>query len=85
MVLRDLSEYLTLAFVGAFDINRSMVDSTIPDVRSSQRVTYIALTKKVMPMLLDTFIRLKDNVDVYSDETIETVLSVSYQSNLIIH
>lgn len=82
MVLRDLSEYLTLAFVGAFDINRSMVDS---DVRSSQRVTYIALTKKVMPMLLDTFIRLKDNVDVYSDETIETVLSVSYQLNLIIY
>lgn len=74
-----------MAFVGAFDINRSMVDSTIPDVRSSQRVTYIALTKKVMPMLLDTFIRLKDNVDVYSDETIETVLSVSYQSNLIIY
>ena len=74
LILRDLSEFLTLAFIGAFD---TLEATGIPDSRSSKRVTYIALAKKVMPMLMGIFLRFKDSLDIYSDETMETILAVS--------
>ena len=83
LIMRDLSELLTLPYLGAFDvpIPSAPSDATPParDTRSSKRVTYIGLTKAVMPMLLNLFLRFKDDVQIYSDATLETVLAVREQ------
>ena len=78
LVLRDLSEILTLPYLGAFDVRNPTTDSSQPtrDPRHSKRVTYIALTKKVMPMLRDVFLRFKDKDIIYIDGTLEAVFSV---------
>lgn len=75
--MRDLSELLTLPYLAAFDI--SGAPSTRETSRNSKRVTYIGLTKVVMPMLLDLFLRFKEDDIIYSDTTLETVLSVSFR------
>ncbi|KAH8111570.1 hypothetical protein DFH11DRAFT_1791651 [Phellopilus nigrolimitatus] len=77
LVMRDLSELLTLSFLGAFDVQNFSGGSVsaVKDTRALRRVTYIGLTKKVMPMLLEIFLRFKEMTDVYSDETLEIVLS----------
>lgn len=71
LVIRDLSEYTTLPFMAAFDVPPSPRKQTPP-----QRVTYIALSKKTMPMLVELFLRFKADVDIYVDGTVECVLSV---------
>ncbi|THH10921.1 hypothetical protein EW145_g989 [Phellinidium pouzarii] len=77
LVMRDLSELLTLPYLGAFEVLGPAVDGTPPikDTRVSKRVTYVGLTKKVMPMLLETFLRFKNSVDIYSDGTLESIFS----------
>jgi hypothetical protein len=72
LVIRDLSEYATLPFLAAFDV-RSGPKSQLPP----RRITYIALSKKTMPMLVELFLRFKANVGIYLDGTVESVLSVS--------
>ncbi|OCH93573.1 hypothetical protein OBBRIDRAFT_885401 [Obba rivulosa] len=62
LVLRDLSEYVTLPFIAAFDVQ-------------NKRVTYIALSKKAMPILVELYLRFKDQVDIYADGTLETIFS----------
>ena len=85
LVLRDLSEYVTLPFLAAFDIPEPK-PSSVP-ARSAQlrmgpkQVTYIGLSKKVMPMLVDLFAKYKDLVAIYVDGTLEAVLSVSARDN----
>ncbi|EAU83566.2 hypothetical protein CC1G_07939 [Coprinopsis cinerea okayama7 len=72
LVMRDLSEYVTLAFLAAFDVQpQPNSKSTTPQ----KRVTYIALSKKVMPMLVELFMRFKSAPQVYADGTVEAVLS----------
>jgi len=74
LVMRDLSDYATLPFLAAVDVQ--------PHPRTQQpqtpqkRITYIALSKRTMPMLVELFLRFKTNVDVYVDQTLESVLSV---------
>ncbi|KAL5521903.1 MON2 [Sanghuangporus sanghuang] len=77
LVLRALSELLTLPYLGAFDIQDANNDASRPikDSRMLKRVTYIALTKKVMPMLRDTFLRFKDADIIYIDGTLEAIFS----------
>ncbi|KAL5513923.1 hypothetical protein ACEPAG_2684 [Sanghuangporus baumii] len=77
LVLRDLSELLTLPYLGAFDVQDANYDPSRPikDSRRSNRVTYIALTKKVMPMLRDTFLRFRDADLIYIDGTLEAIFS----------
>ena len=75
LVMKDLSEYTTLAFLAAFDV-QPQPNSHTPQT-PQKRVTYIALSKKVMPMLVDLFMRFRDSVEVYTDGTLEAVLSVS--------
>ncbi|KAF7340848.1 Protein MON2 [Mycena sanguinolenta] len=70
LVMRDLSEFATLPFLAAFDVPANPKTQT-----PQKRVTYIALAKKVMPMLVDLFIRFKDREEIYMDGTIEAVLS----------
>jgi hypothetical protein len=72
LIMRDLSEYATLPFLAAFDIH------SLPKSQTSQkRITYIAISKKTMPMLVELFLKFKDKAEIYGDGTLEAVLSVS--------
>lgn len=73
LVLRDLSEFATLPFLAAFDIPPDPKSST-----PSKRITYIALAKKTMPKLVELCLQFKDRLELYSEGTIEAVLSVCF-------
>ena len=79
LILRDLSEYSTLAFLAAFDApDPTPHASSGKQNRTPQRrVTYIALSKKTMPQLVDLFLQFKNDGSVYNDGTVEAILSVS--------
>ena len=70
LILRDLSEYATLPFMAAFDVPSSTT-------KPQKRVSYIALSKKAMPQLVDLFLRFKANPEIYVNGTLEGILSVS--------
>ncbi|KAJ3506737.1 hypothetical protein NLJ89_g6704 [Agrocybe chaxingu] len=73
LVMRDLSEYATLPFLAAFDVvphPRNQLPQT-----PQKRITYISLSKKTMPLLVDLFLRFKSSRDIYVDGTLESVLS----------
>ncbi|KAF8874390.1 hypothetical protein CPB84DRAFT_1817905 [Gymnopilus junonius] len=74
LVIRDLSEYSTLPFLAAFDVQphpKNQMSQT-----PQKRITYIALSKKTMPMLVDLFLRFKENVEIYADGTLESAYSI---------
>ena len=71
LILRDLSEYVTLPFMAAFD-------APSPSTRPQKRVSYIALAKKSMPQLVDLFLRFKENPEIYANGTLEAILSVGF-------
>ena len=70
LILRDLSEYATLPFIAAFDVPSS-------GAKPQKHVSYIALSKKTMPQLVDLFLTFKENPEIYADGTLEVMLSVS--------
>lgn len=70
--MRDLSEFATLPFLAAFDVPANPKSQT-----PQKRITYIALAKKTMPMLVDLFLRFKEREEIFVDGTIEAVLSVT--------
>ena len=70
LILRDFSEYATLPFMAAFDAPPSTT-------RPQKRVSYIALSKKAMPQLVDLFLKFKENPEIYVNGTLEAILSVS--------
>ena len=74
LFMRDLSEFSTLPFLAAFDVQPS--GGSTKTAGPQKRITYIGLVKKTMPLLVELFSRFKDNVDIYADGTLETVLSV---------
>jgi hypothetical protein len=78
LILRDLSEFSTLAFLAAFHVPiLSPTSPATPIVTSSQKqVTYIALSKKVMPLIVELYMRFKDELEIYEDGTLEAVFSV---------
>lgn len=71
VIMRDLSEYSTLPFLASFDIPTDAKTQTPP-----KRITYVALAKKTMPLLVEHFLRFKDRTEIYADGTLEAVLSV---------
>ncbi|KAH9475059.1 Protein MON2-like protein [Psilocybe cubensis] len=73
LVMRDLSEYITLPFLAAFDVQPS--SKTSSQQTPQKRITYIAISKKTMPMLVELFLRFKSHEDIYVDGTLESVLS----------
>ncbi|TCD65014.1 hypothetical protein EIP91_003335 [Steccherinum ochraceum] len=78
LILRDLSEYATLAFVAAFDVpsEPSANPSTNRQTRpSGRRVTYIGISKKTMPLLVDLFLKFKDKAAIFVDGTVEAICS----------
>jgi hypothetical protein len=70
LILHDLSEYATLPFLAAFDIQATYA-------AAQKRVTYISLSKKAMPQLVELFLRFKTKTEIYINGTLEAVLSVS--------
>ncbi|KAG0693466.1 hypothetical protein DFH29DRAFT_395623 [Suillus ampliporus] len=77
LIIRDLSEFSTLPFLAAFHVPvLSSASPATPVATSSQKqVTYIALSKKVMPLIVELYMRFKDELDVYEDGTLEAVFS----------
>lgn len=73
-VLSDLSEYLTLAFVAAFD---SEPEAGLGGRGRSQRISYVALSKETMPHVLWLFQRYKDDASIYEQGAVERMLAVS--------
>ena len=81
-ILRDLSEYATLAFIASFDVpevpkhEAKLAATTSPSAQQQQkRITYIALAKICMPKLAELFLQFKDKDEVFVDEIVEAVLS----------
>ncbi|KAF8340513.1 uncharacterized protein EI90DRAFT_3279123 [Cantharellus anzutake] len=72
LVLSDLSEFATLAFVAAFEVESN---SGPQNSAASKQVTYIALAKYAMPKLVDLYLIHKTELDIYNDGTLERVLS----------
>ncbi|KAF8656137.1 hypothetical protein AX16_002739 [Volvariella volvacea WC 439] len=70
LVMRDLSEFATLPFIAAFDVQPQPGSHT-----PQKRVTYIAIAKKTMPMLVELFLKFKDQADIYVDGTVEAIVS----------
>ncbi|KAL4066352.1 hypothetical protein V8B97DRAFT_2111374 [Scleroderma yunnanense] len=80
VIMRDLSEYVTLPFLAAFHTGPThtpISESLATPVPASARrqVTYIGLSKKVMPSLVEMFLRFRENAEIYEDGTLEAVLS----------
>ena len=67
LVLSDVAEYSTLAFLAAFDYEEPPLPGQSADKkRPLKRVSYIALSKKTMPMLVELYPRFKDEKDIYT-------------------
>ncbi|THH26880.1 hypothetical protein EUX98_g7308 [Antrodiella citrinella] len=81
LVLRDLSEYATLAFVASFDApddsGVALQSTAVPSAngRPPRRVTYIGISKKTMPLLVNLFLKFKDAAAIFIDGTVETICS----------
>jgi hypothetical protein len=74
LVMRDLADCVTLPFFTAVNVQpHSRIQQ--PQILQ-KRISYIILSKRTMPMLVEPFLRFKANVDVYVDRTSESVLSV---------
>lgn len=78
LILRDLSEYATLPFLAAFDYEPPalLAEASASRPRKTKRVSYIAVTKKVMPWLVELYLGFKDTAQIYADGTMEAVVSV---------
>ncbi|KAG8906680.1 hypothetical protein FRB99_006381 [Tulasnella sp. 403] len=76
LVLGDVAQYSTLAFLAAFDYEVAPLPGMSPDKkRQLKRVTYIALAKRTMPMLVQLYAKFKDEKDIYVDGTLERVFA----------
>lgn len=81
LIMRDLSEYVTLPFLAAFHTGPALMSASgspaTPVPASVRRqVTYIGLSKKAMPSLVEMFLRFRHNAEIYEDGTLEAVLAV---------
>ena len=86
LILRDLSEYTTLAFIASFDVPQAHKHSAEPSVATQasdpattapqrKRITYIALAKICMPKLAELFLGFKGKDEIFADGAVEAVLS----------
>ena len=83
-ILRDLSEYATLAFIASFDVPQvhrqgakpfTVVQAPASTPPQHKRITYIALTKMCMPRLAELLLQFKEKDEVFVEGTVEAVLS----------
>jgi hypothetical protein len=69
--MRDLSEYATLPFIAAFDVQPH------PKMQTPQkRITYVGISKKTMPLLVSLYLQFKSSSKIYVDGTLEAILAV---------
>lgn len=83
LILKDLSEYITLPFMAAFDVPEAPSKLAKSNRPPQKRVTYIALSKKTMPQVVKLFLQFKEDPAIYNDGTVEAILSVSQYSPLV--
>ncbi|SGY81478.1 BQ5605_C009g05501 [Microbotryum silenes-dioicae] len=74
-VLSDLSEYLTYAFVASFDREPEAMMGAKGKGRPTQRITYVALSKEVMPHVYWLYQRYREDVTVYDQGAVEMMLA----------
>ncbi|KAG8801542.1 hypothetical protein FRC17_006613 [Serendipita sp. 399] len=75
LLLADLAYFITLAFTSSSDLHDL---STVPRGNDSikvKKVTYIALCKRVMPLLAHLYSRFKKLPDIYANGTVEAILA----------
>ena len=79
LIMRDLSEFSLLAFLAGCHAHPTLVSGPETPVLTSmhKHVTYIRLSKKMMPMLVELYMQFKDHAKTYKDGTLEAVLLVS--------
>lgn len=83
LIMRDLAEFSSLAFLAGYHTHTTVASipeaSATPGPPTSTRrqITYIGLSKKTMPALVELYMRFKDHAEIYEDGTLEAVLSVS--------
>ncbi|KAG9008257.1 hypothetical protein FRB94_013617 [Tulasnella sp. JGI-2019a] len=76
VLLFDIAEYTTLAFLAAFDFEEPPLPGQAPDKqRQTKHVSYIALSKMCMPLLARLFSKYKGVTDIYADGTVESIFS----------
>ncbi|KAF8129901.1 hypothetical protein EV363DRAFT_1399707 [Boletus edulis] len=80
LIMRDLAEFSSLAFLAGFHTPPtfgSAPGTPVTPVPTSTRkqVTYIGLSKKTMPTLVELHVRFKDHAEIYEDGTLEAILS----------
>jgi len=81
LIMRDLAEFSSLAFLAGCHTHTTLVPAPETPVTPSpsstrKHVTYIGLSKKTMPMLVELYMQFKDHAEIYEDGTLESVLSV---------
>lgn len=77
ILLFDIAEYMTLAFLAAFDFEEPPLPGQAPDKpRPAKHVSYIAVSKMCMPLLAGLFSKYQDVTEIYADGTVESIFSV---------
>jgi hypothetical protein len=74
LVMRHLSDFAFLPFSSVEPVSPM---ATTPSKSAQRHITYIAVLKKVMPMLVDLFAQFKNKPEIYIDGTVKSVLTVS--------
>jgi hypothetical protein len=73
----DLAEYITLAFIGAFEY----LDTSMPYANSKKQVmkqvTFIALSKTAMPLAASVLVKYHNEVSLYETGAFERLMGVS--------
>lgn len=77
----DLAEYITLAFIGAFEY----LDTSMPYANSKKQVmkqvTFIALSKTAMPLAASVLVKYHNEVSLYETGAFERLMGVSRSSS----
>jgi hypothetical protein len=77
MVLNDLADLLTLAFVGAFDYTDCSYGRSASKKGVTGKITYVALWKKTAPAATELALKMISNALVYENGAVEKLLGVS--------
>ncbi|KIK97811.1 hypothetical protein PAXRUDRAFT_824529 [Paxillus rubicundulus Ve08.2h10] len=80
LVMRDLSEFSTLPFLAGFHTQPAQFSapgSPVTPVPTLTRnhITYVGLSKKTMPSLVELYLQFKDRAEIYENGTLEAVFS----------
>ncbi|TFY76565.1 hypothetical protein EWM64_g7449 [Hericium alpestre] len=77
LVLKEISEFANLSFSAASH-DSDPVSGRLVGADASKalpkRVTYVALTKKCQPLLVNLFMQFKDRIEIHVNGTLEAVL-----------